>query len=182
MLALTLAFQWIADNSKGEKLNIYSDSLVALTYAAERYYRPSLSRIKNAFFEAFIHASGTSQIILTQLPGHSGWYQNDYVDRLATHTLHDSPTKNPFDYCYFQSFSRDFLATPSAYSLKPHTTRTMPLQTATTITRCSAALGAFLVKMIDDAGFSHRRRFRLGFSESEKCRICHTHPETPEHL
>jgi len=91
ILALILAFQWIADKGKGEKVNIFSDSLGTLTYVAERYYRPSLSRIKNALVEVFIRASVTSQIIVTHVPGDSGLPQNDNVNRLATHTLEDRP-------------------------------------------------------------------------------------------
>jgi hypothetical protein len=82
--------------------------------------------------------------------------QNDYVNRLAIHTLQDRPRLRTL-LATFKACSCHFLATRSAYSLKPGTSRTIPLQTTTTITRCSAALGTFLVKMIYDAGVSHRQ-------------------------
>ena len=128
MTALTLALDWVADHAQGEQISIYSDSLSALTYVTERYYKSSLSKIKNALASAFCRAAQVARITFTHIPGHSGILQNDSVDRLATTVLRDSTHgANPFDLSYFSGFARDFLSTPSDYALQPRPPRPIPL-------------------------------------------------------
>ena len=66
---------------------------------------------------------------------------------------------------------KDFHAT-SSLRPQPTLSRLVPLEQS----RSRHSKRTFLVKMIYNVGLSHRRRFRLGLSESEKCRIF---PHTP---
>ena len=147
------------------------------------YYTSSLSAIKNGLASSYVQASQVASITLVHVPGHVGITQNVYVDRLASQTLKtfQSPV-NPLDYSYFPGFARDFLEVPFDYALLPKTPRSLPLQTAISITRCSAALASFVLKMIYDVGLSRSRRLRLGITDDNRCRRCLAEAETPEHL
>jgi len=162
MLALTLTFQLIAEICKGEKVYMYSDKLGAFTYFAERYYLQLLSRIKNALFEAFSRASKiTSHVIQDYPPMTSSTGSQPIRSKTASwqRTLATIPT------------FKDFHAT-SSLRPQPTLSRLVPLEQS----RSRHSKRTFLVKMIYNVGLSHRRRFRLGLSESEKCRIF---PHTP---
>jgi len=183
MFALTKALEWIRDNAQALDVHVYSDSWSSLKFLHTSYYTSSLSAIKNRLASSYVQASQVARITLVHVPGHAGITQNVYVDRLASQTLKTfhSP-ENPLDYSYFPGFARDFLEVPSDYALLPRTPRSLPLQTAISITRCSAALASFVLKMIYDVGFSRSRRLRLGITDDDRCRRCLAEAETPEHL
>ena len=76
-------------------------------------------------------------------------------------------------------FARDLLSQRSQYAFLTRTPRVIRLQTATTITKCSAAF-AFV-----DSQDNLRLRFlrsRIGLSVINFCQLCEVEPEAPAHL
>jgi len=116
MTALTLALDWVADHAQGEQISIYSDSLSALTYVTERYYKSSLSKIKNALASAFCRAAQVARITFTHIPGHSGFSrtsQSTDSPRLYSETQYTERTLSTYP---------TSAASPETSSLLPPTT------------------------------------------------------------
>jgi hypothetical protein len=64
MMALAKALQWIRENGQKENVHIHPDSLSALTYVTERYFKPSDSIVKNTSASAYVQATQVANITL----------------------------------------------------------------------------------------------------------------------
>jgi len=183
MIALQQAFEYVSKYAQGEEVQIYSDSLSALTYLNSRYWQISCSDTKTRLRTAFMQACQTATIQLIHVPGHAGIWQNVLADRYAKETLRDITVANvDNDIAQATEFAKSFYSRAPTYTKSPPPT-TISAQTRTSLNRASAALSSFISKMILDCGYTmgHRAKFK-GANLSDRCRICGSEKETPSHL
>lgn len=184
MIALISAFEYISAQAIGSQVQVYSDSLGALSFLTTGYWKASLSDTKQRLRLAYAHACQVATIELIHVPGHKGIWQNERADKAAKQAIRSLDVTNVnADISQAESFSRDFYRVPPSYA-QASTTRPITKQTRTTLTRASAALATFLAKMVLDCGYTMRNRslFTGATNYSALCRLCHTAPETPGHL
>jgi len=150
MIALISAFEFNSEHSICKHIQIYSDSLGALTFLASAYWKSSLSDTKQRLRIAYDQACRVSTIQLIHVPGHKGIWQNERADRAAKTALKTLTTTNVnADISQGVSFARDFYLILPRYALRS-APRTITKQTRSALTRASASLATFLAKMILD--------------------------------
>jgi ribonuclease HI len=129
MIALTSAFEFVSEHSIGKHVQIYSDSLAALTFLASGYWKSWLSDTKQRLRIAYAQACHVSTIQLIHVPGHKGIWQNERADRAAKTALKTLTTTNVnADISQAVSFARDFYVIPPRNALRP-APRTITKQT-----------------------------------------------------
>jgi hypothetical protein len=158
MIGLISAFEDISAQAIGSQVQVYSDSLGALSFLTTGYWKASLSDTKQRLRLAYAHACQVATIELIHVPGHKGIWQNERVDKAAKQAIRSLDVTNVnADTSLAESFSRDFYRVPPSYA-QASTTRPITKQTRTTLTRASAALATFLAKMVLDCGYTMRNR------------------------
>jgi len=113
MIALISAFEYISQNAIGEEVQVYSDSLGALAFRVNGYWKSSLSDTKKHLRIAYAQACQTSTIQLIHVHGHRGIWQNEYADKAAKNALKTLTTTNVnADTSQADSFARAFYLVP----------------------------------------------------------------------
>jgi ribonuclease HI len=120
MIALISACEFVSEHSIGKHVQIYSDSLGALTFLASAYWKSSLSDTKRRLRIAYAQARHVSTIQLIHVPGHKGIWQNERADWAAKTALKTLSTTNVnTNISQAVSFVRDFYLIPPRYALRP---------------------------------------------------------------
>jgi ribonuclease HI len=134
MIALISAFQYISAQAIGSLVQVYSDSLGALSFLTTVYWKASLSDTKQRLRLAYAHACQFATIELIHVPGHKLIWQNEQADKAAKQAIRSLDlTLVNADISQAESFSRDFYRVPFSYA-QASTTRPITKQTRTTLT------------------------------------------------
>jgi len=184
MIALISAFEYISQNAIGEEVQVYSDSLGALAFRVNGYWKSSLSDTKKHLRIAYAQACQTSTIQLIHVHGHRGIWQNEYADKAAKNALKTLTTTNVnADISQADSFARVFYLSPPSFVQQP-IQRTITKQTRSILTRASSALATFLAKMMRDCGYSRWKRslFTGAAASGDRGRLCNSERETSQDL
>jgi ribonuclease HI len=94
MIALISAFEYISAQAIGSQVQVYSDSLGALSFLTTGYWKASLSDTKQRLRLAYAHACQVATIELIQVPGHKGIWQNERADKAAKQAIRSLDVTN----------------------------------------------------------------------------------------
>jgi len=110
----------MSENAIGEEVEVYSDSVGALTFLVNGYWKSSFSGTKQRLRIAYAQACQASTIQLIHVPGHRGISQNEYADKASNNALKTLTTTSVnAEISQTDSFARVFYLVPLSYAQQP---------------------------------------------------------------